>query len=65
MQRDASQEEVSYTDESEEDEEEEEEEELRAKLLDISVREEPPPGFPPLTKHQLSQYRDALNVRFC
>ncbi len=63
LQRDASEEEVSYSDEEEDESEEDEEEELRSKLLDVSVTEEPPPGFPSLTKHQLSQCRDALNVR--
>ena len=60
-QRDASEEEVSYSDE-EDELGEEEEEELRSQLLDVSVTEEQPPGFPPLTKQQLSQFRDALNV---
>lgn len=65
LQRDASQEEeVSYSDETEEeDEEEEEEEETISRLSEVSVRDKVPPGYPPLTKHQLLRHRDALNVR--
>lgn len=43
-------------------EDQEEEDELRARLHNISVTEEVPPGFAALTKQQLTQYRDALNV---
>lgn len=68
LQRDASQEEeVSYTDEEEEEDksEDRDEQDIRSRLLDVSVTEEPPPGFPPLTRHQLRQHQDALDVSLC
>ena len=64
VQRDASEgEEISYSDEEDDDEEEDDEEEdVRSRLLEVSVSDRLPPGYPPLTKHQLRQHRDALSV---